>query len=54
MVPATHKLYITVNQPVPARETLPTRFLPQENAAPAAPAQSNSIWERLLKLLPFF
>jgi cell division protein FtsL len=55
MVPATRKLYISVNQPVPRRETLPTRFLPPENGGSAAPpAQSDSIWERLLKLLPFF
>jgi cell division protein FtsL len=56
MVPATRRLYISVNQPVPARETLPTRFLPQQSGVAAAPAQSdsNSIWERLLKLLPFF
>ncbi len=53
MVPATRKLYISVNQPVPARETLPTRFLPQGNVAAVAPAPSDSIWERLLKLLPF-
>jgi cell division protein FtsL len=55
MVPATRKLYIAVNQPVPQRETLPTRFLPQPSpVATAESAPGDPIWKRLLKLLPFF
>lgn len=55
MEPASRTLYINVNQPAPARETLPTRFLPPASptAAPA-PASRDPFWKRLLKLLPFF
>ena len=30
MEPATRRLYIEVNQPLPQRGTLPTRFLPED------------------------
>jgi hypothetical protein len=55
-VPADRKLYITVTQPAPVRESLPTRFLPQERRTPAAaaPASDEPLWKRTLKLLPFF
>jgi cell division protein FtsL len=50
--PAKQKLYLTVNHPVPDRQSLPTRFLPHE------PANADEIvepmWKRLLKSLPFF
>jgi cell division protein FtsL len=53
MGPAMQKLYIDVNRPAPARQTLPTRFLPQETPVPAEAATSHeSLWKRLLKLLP--
>jgi len=56
MVPAERKLYLDVNHAVPERETLPTRFLPPEKPAAAAPAAATTdpLWKRLLKLLPFF
>lgn len=55
MVPAGRKLYINVNHAVPERETLPTRFLPQEKPAPAPTAAADDpLWKQLLKLLPFF
>ena len=56
MEPAQQKLYIGVNQPVPNRETLPTRFLPAARSAtqPAAQATHTPFWKRLLKRLPFF
>ncbi|HYM14067.1 MAG TPA: hypothetical protein VEZ14_00720 [Dehalococcoidia bacterium] len=53
MVPPTRKLYITVNQPVPQGEALPTRFLPGPTTTAGAAQQRDSIWKRLLKLLPF-
>lgn len=53
MEPATRKLYIDVNHPAPDRQTLPTRFLPQQSAAPPVLASHESLWKRLLKLLPF-
>ncbi|MDP9238422.1 MAG: septum formation initiator family protein [Chloroflexota bacterium] len=54
MVPAERKLSISVSQPVPGRETLPTRFLPIERP-PAAimPPAPHPWWRRGLKLLPF-
>lgn len=30
MVPATRRLYIAVNQPLPQEQTLPTRYLPEQ------------------------
>jgi len=53
MAPATQKLYIDVNHSAPDRETLPTRFWPQQNPAAPALASHESLWKRLLKLLPF-
>jgi hypothetical protein len=56
MEPAQQKLYVDVNQPVPVRETLPTRFLPTERRAtqPAPQATHTPAWKRLLKRLRFF
>jgi hypothetical protein len=56
MEPAQQKLYIDVNQPVPMRETLPTRFLPTERSVTeAAPRAAHTpFWKRLFKRLPFF
>lgn len=55
MVPAERRLSISVNQPVPGRETLPTRFVPMEKPAEGmvAPAPQ-PWWRRALKLNPFF
>lgn len=54
MVPAERKLSIAVNQPAPARESLPTRFLPQTKPVTPATATNEPFWKRLLRLLPFF
>ncbi len=57
LAPPGQKLYIDVNQPVPDRQTLPTRFLPQERpASVGAPIDTRHgpFWKRVLKLLPFF
>ena len=56
MEPAQQKLYIDVNQPVPNRETLPTRFIPAEKLAtqPAPQTEHPPAWKRLLRRLPFF
>lgn len=54
MVPATTRLYIDVNQPVPAHDTLPTRYRPAEQPAQAPPADDDrSLAQRLRDLLPF-
>lgn len=54
MVPATSKLYIDVNQPVPAQETLPTRYRPAEQPAQAPPEDDDrSLARRVRDLLPF-
>lgn len=54
MTPATQTMYINVNAELPARQSLPTRYMPDELAPSAPPpAKSDSIWERALKLLPF-
>ena len=56
MEPAQQRLYISINHPLPERQALPTRFLPQPKPAAEAPAPAahgDTIWERLLKLLPF-
>jgi hypothetical protein len=61
MEPARQRLYFSINHPLPQRQALPTRFLPQPKTAreapaaeaPAPAAHSDTIWERLLKLLPF-
>ncbi len=49
--PAQQKLYIIVNHEVPARQTLPTRFLPPD--APDLEQPNEPIWRRFLKSLPF-
>jgi len=56
MEPAQQKLYIGVNQPIPSRETLPTRFLPEERSVTqtAPQATHTPFWKRLLRHLPFF
>lgn len=54
MVPATSRLYIDVNQPVPAHDTLPTRYRPAESPVQAPPADDDrSLAQRLRGLLPF-
>ena len=50
--PATRKLYINVNQPLPAEQSLPTRYMPQDDAEPLP--ESPSIWDTISELLPFF
>jgi hypothetical protein len=52
MVPAPRTLSISVNQPVPPRESLPTRFLPPEQPAAAA-AAARPWWKRALMFIPF-
>jgi cell division protein FtsL len=57
LVPATRKVYVTVNQPVPNGQSLPLRFQLQALAAAAAspaPPAAPPLWKRLLHLLPFF
>ncbi len=56
MEPAQQRLYIAVNQPVPERETLPTRFLPPDPpvAAQAPPKATDPFWKRALHGVPFF
>ena len=53
--PATQKMYITVHGDVPQRQSLPTRFLPEEQpaAAPTAGA-SESLWQRIAGWIPGF
>ena len=50
--PAQQKLYLTVNHPVPDRQSLPTRFLLPEPAASGR--YDEPMWKRLMKSLPFF
>jgi cell division protein FtsL len=52
MEPAKTRLYLPVNHPLPARQTLPTRYLPPETPAPTDEGRT-SVWERLGRLLPF-
>ncbi len=52
LVPAEQKLHLQVNQPLPAKQTLPTRFLTEE--APALAPSQEPLWKRLLHVLPFF
>jgi cell division protein FtsL len=54
MEPARQRLYIDVNHAVPERQTLPTRFLPDE-AHPDAPSRdAQPFWKRAAGwLLPF-
>lgn len=54
MVPATRRLYVDVNQPVPAHDTLPTRYRPAEPPTAAPPEDDDrSLAQRLRDLLPF-
>jgi hypothetical protein len=50
--PASRKLYISVNQPLPTEQTLPTRYIPQEGAE-QLPDRAG-LWETLSGLVPFF
>lgn len=52
LVPAERKLYLQVNQPLPQKQTLPTRFLPVDVAV-EVPAEE-PIWKRLMHVLPLF
>lgn len=52
LIPAERKLYVEVNQPLPQRQTLPTRFLPVDVDADV-PAQE-PLWKRLMHILPLF
>lgn len=50
MVEPAEKHYITVDAPAPAPDLLPSRFLPQQQPAPAA---GKSLWEDIIDRLPF-
>ncbi len=50
MVEPAEKRYITVDAPAPAPDPLPSRFLPQQQPAPAA---GKSLWEDIIDRLPF-
>ena len=53
-VPATRRMYIDVNHPVPQRQELPTRFQPEAQPATAAPHNGAPWWQRAIGwLLPF-
>jgi hypothetical protein len=54
MAPPAQVLHIDVNQPVPQQQHLPSRFepAPSEPAPPPA-AGSDSLWSRIVNLLPF-
>jgi len=56
MVPPARRMDIGVNQAVPERQTLPTRYLPVEpSVAPPIEEGAAPLWQRALKLLlPFF
>jgi cell division protein FtsL len=55
MEPPARRLYIDVNHAVPGRQTLPTRFLPEEQPAGSAEEQRSApLWKRAVGwLLPF-
>lgn len=50
--PATRKLYIDVNQPLPEAQTLPTRYMPLDGAEPLP--EPASIWDIVSGLVPLF
>jgi hypothetical protein len=50
--PAARKLYIDVNQPLPADQSLPTRYMPRDETDPVPEAAS--IWDVVAGLVPFF
>ena len=55
MEPAKSRFYIEINPPLPERQTVPTRYLPQAgDTQPADAADGDeSIWKRIGDLLPF-
>lgn len=53
MEPPKKTVRIEVNQPVPDRHSLPTRFLPPEAAQPVAAPEGSSWIAWLRELLPF-
>jgi hypothetical protein len=52
MEPAGRVMHLEINGAVPEHQTLPTRYLPAENASSAVTADP-PLWKRLLDLLPF-
>jgi hypothetical protein len=56
LTPAQRRRYMTLNHPVPERQTLPGRFAPAEPPPPEAyeePA-ATPLWKRAAKLLPLY
>ncbi|MEX0749801.1 MAG: hypothetical protein WD359_03255 [Dehalococcoidia bacterium] len=51
MLPAQRRLYIDVNQAVPERQTLPTRFLPDEPQAETPAQDGKPFWKRAIDWL---
>lgn len=52
MAPAGRVMHLEINGAVPEHQTLPTRYLPAEDAS-SADAAEPPLWKRLLDLLPF-
>lgn len=52
MAPAARVMHLEINGPVPEHQTLPTRYLPGEDASGAGTADP-PLWKRLIDLLPF-
>jgi cell division protein FtsL len=50
--PAAKIIHVDVNQPLPADQSLPTRFLPREPEAEYT--EETPLWRRLIRLLPLF
>ena len=50
--PAQQKMYVSVNHAVPARQSLPTRFLPASR--PAAASADDPWWQRMIGRIPGF
>jgi cell division protein FtsL len=48
MQPATRILYLEVNHPVPAQQTIPTRFLPAEEQVEEPPKRGKPLWRRAI------
>ena len=54
MVPATRRVHIRVNQPLPDERELPTRYLPPAATADEPPrTDGGSIWDSIRDLFPF-
>jgi cell division protein FtsL len=53
LVPAQKRVYITVNQQVPDRQTLPTRYRLDAVPTAAAAKAATPWWKHILQLLPF-